>query len=116
MPGTKNSRTKFSIFFTIFLWLVTAWLVYPLVSLDRVDIGNAKEYLYRSAIGIAIMIILFGKTVFDLFFPHVVTRNVPLLNTIFLTVYVLAIAGGIVFMVSRMIVLYIKSQDSGVLF
>jgi hypothetical protein len=116
MSQAKSDKKTYAILFTFLLWLVTAWLIYPLVSLDTIDIGNAKEYLYRSAVGIAIMIILFGKTVFDLFFPQVVTRNVPLVNTIFLTVYTLAIAAGIIFMVSRMIILFIKSQDSGVLF
>ena len=116
MRQARSSKHGLGILFTLCFWLITAWLVYPLVSLDKVDIGNAKHYLYRSAAGIAIMIILFGKTVFDLFFPQMVTRNVPLLNTIFLTFYLLAIAGGIIFMVSRMIVLYIRSQDTGTIF
>jgi len=36
----------------IILWIITAWLLYPLINLDAVDMENAKEYLYRSAIGI----------------------------------------------------------------
>lgn len=116
MRQAKRRKNRLGILFALSLWLITAWLVFPLVTLDTVDIGNAKQYLYRSAAGIAIMIILFGKTVFDLFFPQMVTRNVPLLNTIFLTIYSLIIAGGIIFMVSRMIVLYIKSQNTGTIF
>jgi hypothetical protein len=95
---------------------MTAWLVYPLVVLDSVDMENAKEYLYRSVFGITIMLILFGKTVFDIFFPQMVTRKTPVFNTIFLALYSLIIAGGIIFMVSRMIVLYLKSRESGILF
>jgi hypothetical protein len=116
MQRARSNRKTFPILLTLSLWLITAWLVYPLVTLDSVDAGNAKQYLYRSAAGIAIMIILFGKTVFDLFFPQMVSRNVPLLNTIILTIYSLLIAGSIIFMVSRMIVLYIRSQDTGSIF
>ena len=68
-----NKALKKDIVFVlvIILWIVTAWLLYPLIALDSVDMGNAKEYLYRSAIGITIMLIFFGKSIIDLFFPHV---------------------------------------------
>jgi hypothetical protein len=100
----------------IILWIITAWLLYPLINLDAVDMENAKEYLYRSAIGITIMIIFFGKTILDLFFPQVTLRTMPLLNTIFLTIYSIALAGGIIFMIARMIILYMRSRKSGFLF
>jgi hypothetical protein len=100
----------------IILWIITAWLLYPLINLDAVDMENAKEYLYRSAIGITIMIIFFGKTILDLFFPQITLRAMPLLNTIFLTVYSFALAGGIIFMITRMIILYMRSRKSGFLF
>lgn len=116
MHRTSSNKKRLGILFTLSLWLVTAWLLYPLVTLDSVDTGSAKQYLYRSAVGITIMIILFGKTVFDLFFPQMVARNIPLMNTVILTVYSLLIAGGIIFMVSRMIVLYIRSQNTGPIF
>ncbi|HEB36113.1 MAG TPA: hypothetical protein ENI18_09775, partial [Candidatus Aminicenantes bacterium] len=73
MKSTKSMKHKKEIAFglVIILWIITAWLLYPLIILDSVDMENAKEYLYRSAIGITIMIILFGKTILDLFFPQV---------------------------------------------
>ncbi len=100
----------------VLLWIITAWLLYPLINLDAVDMENAKEYLYRSAIGITIMIIFFGKTILDLFFPQVTLRTMPLLNTIFLAIYSIALAGGIIFMIARMIILYMRSRKSGFLF
>jgi hypothetical protein len=113
-----NKALKKDIVFVlvIILWIVTAWLLYPLIALDSVDMGNAKEYLYRSAIGITIMLIFFGKSIIDLFFPHVTFKRVPLINTILLAVYSFALAGGIVFMVSRIIIMYLRSQKSGFLF
>ncbi len=100
----------------IILWIITAWLLYPLINLDTVQMENAKEYLYRSAFGIALMLIFFGKTVFDLLFPQTTFSKIPLVNTVFLTIYALLLAGGIIFMVLRMIMLYLKSREGGFLF
>jgi hypothetical protein len=118
MKSKKSMRFKKEVAFglVIILWIITAWLLYPLINLDAVDMENAKEYLYRSAIGITIMIIFFGKTILDLFFPQVTLRTMPLLNTIFLTIYSIALAGGIIFMIARMIILYMRSRKSGFLF
>ena len=118
MKSTKSVKFKKEIIFglVVILWVITAWLLYPLINLDNVDMDNAKEYLYRSAIGITIMIIFFGKTILDLFFPQLTFKTLPLLNTIFLAIYSIALAGGIIFMITRMIILYMKSRKSGFLF
>jgi len=118
MKSTKSIKFKKEITFglVIVLWIITAWLLYPLINLDSVDMENAKEYLYRSAIGITFMIIFFGKTILDLFFPQLTFRKMPLLNTIFLAIYSFALAGGIIFMITRMIILYMRSTKSGFLF
>ena len=118
MKSTKSMKFKKEIAFglVIILWIIAAWLLYPLIILDSVDMENAKEYLYRSAIGITIMIIFFGKTILDLFFPEVTFKTMPLLNTIFLTIYSIVLAGGIIFMITRMIILLMRSSKSGFLF
>jgi hypothetical protein len=96
---------------TLLLWAFTVWLLYPLIVLDNVYAVNAKEYLYRAVIGIGIMIILFGKTVFDLFFPLSTSHKMTLLQTAFLTLYSMILAGGIIFMLARLVSLFIQSQD-----
>jgi hypothetical protein len=118
VKSTKSMKFKKEIAFglVIILWIITAWLLYPVINLDSVDMENAKEYLYRSAIGITFMIIFFGKAILDLFFPQVTFRTMPLLNTIFLTIYSIALAGGIIFMITRMIILLMRSRTSGFLF
>jgi hypothetical protein len=98
---------------TLALWSFTAWLFYPLFTLDAIQMAQAKTTLLRAAIGIAIMLILFGKTVFDLFFPLSSSEAKSIMNTFFLAVYSFVMAGGIIFMVARMIVLYIRSIDTG---
>jgi hypothetical protein len=115
MNGASSSILKkgSQVFIIVALWVFTAWLFYPLFTLNAIQMANAKLYLFRAAIGIAIMLILFGKTIFDLFFPQSSSTAKSLVNTIFLAVYSFIIAGGIIFMVARMIVLYIRSIDTG---
>jgi len=93
-------------------WVIIAWLLYPLLVLDSTTTVNAKEYFYRSAIGIAMMIIMFGKTLTDLLFPLDISRKKLLSYTILLTIYSFVLAGGIIYMISRVIVVYIKSSTS----
>jgi hypothetical protein len=99
--------------FPLVLWVVTGWLLYPLIVLDTVTMLNAKSYLYRSAMGIVIMIIILGKSIFDLLFPQEISQKKSWASMVFLTVYSLVITGGVIFMVSRMMVLFIKQNQSG---
>lgn len=95
----------------LILWIITAWLLYPLITLDSVNMQNAEQYFYRSAIGIVIMIILFGKTAFDLLFPQFSTARKSTLNIVFLVLYAFAIASGVIFMIARMVSVYLSNQD-----
>jgi hypothetical protein len=98
--------------FPVVLWIFTGWLLYPLIVLDSVSMLNAKAYLYRSAMGICIMIIILGKSIFDLLFPQEISQKKSWAYTIILTFYSLVITGGVIFMVSRMIVLFVKQNQS----
>jgi len=98
------------------LWIAAAWLLYPLTILDSTDITRAKEYLYRSASGITLMVIFYGKTLIDLIYPHVSSRPIALLNTLFLYVYAIVLTAGIIFIMTRIIVLYGRSRRTGFVF
>jgi uncharacterized membrane protein YhdT len=112
----KNSSRPWSWALAVALWLLAAWLLYPLANLDKVDMSNVLAYLYRSAIGLTLLVIMFGKTLFDLIFPWIHDRRMPRLNAILLTVYALALSGGIIFVVLRVAMLYAKSRPSGTVF
>ena len=101
-----------SVFVTVGLWIVTAWLLYPLVVLESLRTVSVKQYMYRCGLGILIMLILFGRNVFDLFMPHGYSRKSSSLNTALLMIYTVCIGGTIVYMVSRLIVLYIRVLGS----
>ncbi len=96
----------------VIVWAATAWLLYPLI-FRLITPYTAKEYFYRSAVGIILMIIMFGKTVFDLLLPQELTRKKSALNVAILTVYTIVMAGGIIFMLIRILALYLnKNADT----
>lgn len=92
------------------MWILAAWLLFPLLGIGSLDLENAKKYIFRSAGGTAILIILFGKTVFDLFFLKAEAGKHVVFSVIFLTLYLFAIAGILVYIVTRMIMLYVKTK------
>jgi hypothetical protein len=98
---------------TFALWALAAFLLYPLINLDRVDMSNVKPYLYRSALGITLLVIFFGKTLFDLIYPWTRSQKLPRLNAAFLILYAAALAAGLVFMIVRMAALAVKSRSGG---
>jgi hypothetical protein len=112
MPKKARDRS-WVIALTLALWALAAWLLYPLVNLDRVDMSNVKATLYRSALGLTLLIIFFGKTLFDLIYPWVYSKKLPRLNVALLIVYAIGLSGGIVFMILRMAMLAMKDRSGG---
>jgi len=115
MPKKTRDR-GWVIVLTLAFWALAAWLLYPLVNLDRIDMSNVKTYLYRSALGLTLLIIFFGKTLFDLIYPWVYSKKLPRLNAALLILYAIGLSGGIVFMILRMAALAMKNRIGGFLF
>jgi hypothetical protein len=116
--GMKRDKIdrRIVVAFTLFLWIVTAWLLYPLVTLDRVDMSTIKQYLYRTALGLTLLLIFFGKTLFDLVYPWIVGRKLPVLNTVLLVLYLGALSAGIIFLVIRLAFLLLSNRQAGSVF
>ena len=113
----RSARNKpWTVALILALWALAAWLLYPLVNLDRVDMSNVKPYLYRSALGLTLLIIFFGKTLFDLIYPWVYSKKLPRLNAALLILYAIGLSGGIIFMILRMAALAMKNRGGGFLF
>ncbi len=112
MSEKKGGLSKeMAVGLTLVLWAAAAWFLYPLLNLDNVDMSNVKPTLYRSAMGITILIIFFGKTLYDLVFPWVTNRAIPRMNVVLLSLYLFILAGGIAFVVVRMAALFFKSRQ-----
>ena len=112
----RSDDRTWKIILTLVMWGTAAWLLLPFMNLEKINPVNAKMYLYRGLFGIAIMLIFFGKTLFDLLFPHYARTRMSRVNALLLTLYTLAIAGGLVFMVIRMVIVFIESRKSGFIF
>ena len=113
----RSARNKpWTVALILALWALAAWLLYPLVNLDRVDMSNVKPYLYRSALGITLLIIFFGKTLFDLVYPWVHGKKLPRLNAALLILYAGALGAGLIVMIIRMAALAMRSRGGGFLF
>jgi len=113
VPSILASPKFRNIALLVFVWALTAWLIFPLVFMKTVTLQEASKYFYRSALGIILLILLFGKTVTDLFFPLDTSRKKSLLQIAFLTLYALAMAGGIILILFRILALYMKSGSAG---
>jgi hypothetical protein len=101
---------KFIIFIAVFAF--TAWLVMPIVTMEKVELRKSMEYFYRAAGGVVIMIILFGKTVTDLLFSQDLSRRKSWTYMGLLTFYSIALAGGIIFIAVRILLLYLNANSS----
>jgi len=106
--STKEMRTLY----VLLVWAFTAWLIMPLITLKEVDLLKSMEYFYRAAGAVVIMIILFGKTVTDLLFSQDLSRRKSFLYVSFLTLYSIVLAGGIIFIAIRILLLYINKNSS----
>ena len=114
----KKLSGKFlgKIAFLAVIWIFVIWLIFPLLDINSINMDNAKEYLLRSVIGIGIMLIFFGKTVFDILHPLGISKKVSTLQTVWLAVYCIALAGGIIYVAVQLIALYIQNVQSSISF
>ncbi len=107
-----SAKKAFDISLFVIVWIFTIWLIYPILTASSLDSWDTKTYFFRTIIGIAIMLVFFGKTIFDLFFPLDSSKNESLLQTIFLTLYGLIVVTGILYVAGRLVIFYFKSSNA----
>lgn len=110
------SRKMRSVALILVVWAVAVWLLYPLFTISTQEAWEPQKYTLRSILGIGILILFFGKTIFDLFFPLETSRGMSWAHTMFLAVYSFLLATGILYLAGRLIVLYFKAQNSDFFF
>lgn len=84
------------------------WLLYPVISAESISPDAAKVFFYRSVAGFAILIILFGKSLFDLFFPG--ARPVTWLDKAWLIVYSVIIGFSLVVLICRVLQIVLSNS------
>ncbi|MFC2157138.1 hypothetical protein ACFLT9_04815 [Acidobacteriota bacterium] len=111
---SKKNLKSAAVFIAI--WTLSIWLLYPLFVLQSPDDWDPESFEMRSIFGIGLLLIILGKTIFDIFFPLDTSKGLSWFQTIFLTLYSVAIVIGIIFVAGRMIVLYFTSENSELFF
>lgn len=109
---TLNGRFWLNAGIVVALLLFTFWLLYPMLTADSPESIEGRDYLFRSVLGLGIMIILFGKTVTDLLFSQDLRGGRAVVYTVFLALYSLALLSAIIFMVSRVVAVYLNTSIS----
>ncbi len=107
-----SAKKTFDITLFVIVWTFTIWLLYPILTTSSLESWNVKTFFYRTVIGIAIMLVFFGKTIFDLFFPLDSSKSESLLQTIFLTIYGLLVVTGILYVAGRLVIFYFASSNA----
>jgi hypothetical protein len=103
----------FSLLFNIILWLLAAWLLYPLVWI-QFDLGDVRTSFIRSLSGVVLLIIMFGKNMIDIIFLKE-TRSELHLRTTAMNValtYIFIIVSVVSFALSVLLMLATQSQQS----
>ena len=113
---TLHRKKIWSTALVLTVWAFTVWLLYPLFTIRSLEEWDPTAYTLRAILGIGILILFFGKTIFDLFFPLDTSKGMSWLQTIFLAVYSALLAVGILYLAGRLIVLYFKAQNSDLFF
>ena len=58
-----SAKKTFDIALFVIIWMFTIWLLYPILTVSSLDSWDSKTYFFRTILGIAIMLIFFGKTI-----------------------------------------------------
>lgn len=107
-----DPRRALGVSLTFLLIVFAVWLVSPFFSIDRSDYGHGREYGYRLALGVLIMIVFIGKWTFDVLAPQGLARKVSDFKAVGLIVLSLAVMGFIVFIVAQAASLFLRTAEA----
>ncbi len=103
----------FSLIFNLLIWILAAWLLYPLVFI-KFDLGDVRTSFFRSLAGVALLIIMFGKNMVDVIFQKM-TRSEAHLRTTAMNValtYIFIIVSVISFAISILLMLTAQQRNT----
>jgi len=89
--------------------LFALWLVSPFFRLDASDEANGKINSYRLALGLTVMILFVGKSLWDVLAPQGLAKKVSNVKAVALVGLAIVVMGFIVFTVARAAAYYLGS-------
>ncbi|MBE3111716.1 MAG: hypothetical protein IMZ46_14620 [Acidobacteria bacterium] len=90
--------------------LFAVWLVSPFFRLEASDEANGKINSYRLALGLTVMILFVGKSLWDVLAPQGLAKKVSNAKAIALVGLTIVVMGFIVFTVARAAAYYLGSS------
>ena len=90
--------------------LFAVWLVSPFFRLDASDEANGKINSYRLALGLTVMILFVGKSLWDVLAPQGLAKKVSNAKALALVGLTIVVMGFIVFTVARAASYYLDAS------
>ncbi len=110
MKFQLDSKKALVVSLTVLVLLIAVWLVSPFFRLDAADEAAGKINGYRLALGLTIMILFVGKSLWDVLAPQGLAKKVSNAKAIALVGLAIAVMGFIVFTVARAAAYYLNSS------
>ncbi len=108
MKRADKKEGGLSIVVVILFTGAALWMLYPIISAESISPDAAEFFFYRAVGGFGVLIILFGKSLFDLFFPSV--RRVTWLDKTWLIVYSVIIGFSLIVLIGRVLQIVLSNQ------
>jgi hypothetical protein len=105
-----DPKKALTISVTALVLLIAVWLVSPFFRLDASDEAAGKINGYRLALGLTIMILFVGKSLWDVLAPQGLAKKVSNVKAIALVGVAIAVMGFIVWTVARAAAYYLGSS------
>jgi len=105
-----DPKKALTISLTALVLLLAVWLVSPFFRLDASDEAAGKINGYRLALGLTIMILFVGKSLWDVLAPQGLAKKVSNAKAIALVGLAIVVMGFIVFTVARAAAYYLSSS------
>jgi len=94
---------------TALVLLFAVWLVSPFFRIEASDEANGRINGYRLALGLTIMILFVGKSLWDVLAPQGLAKKVSNVKAVALVGLAIVVMGFIVFTVARAAAYYLGS-------
>jgi predicted membrane channel-forming protein YqfA (hemolysin III family) len=109
MNTQTPKQKRMGIALTAAALMLAFWLVSPFIHLDKSDFGQGKILGYRLFVGLMIMLVFIGKSLFDTLAPQGLARRVSTAKGIALIVLTVLLTGFVIYIFGQATVLYLST-------
>lgn len=111
----SEERKILGVAVTVLVLLFAVWLVSPLFHIDASDEAHGQVFSYRLFLGLMIMIVFVGKSLWDVLSPQGLAKKVSTLKAVVLVILAIVVLGFVILTVAKALDYYLGtaiSQDA----